>query len=125
MMTRNKIIIIALVASVILPILLVLVFHKKTPTIIKPSSSQVIKAAIDSAIAPLKRENDSLLRENDSLHHLYIEIQKRNTELKAQIIESRNSIGIIQKYYNEKISSVDRFTPANIDSFVSNRYLHR
>lgn len=125
MITKNKVAIIALSASVIIPLLLVLLFHHPHPPVHKPSSSDIIKEAIDSAIAPLKRDNDSLLRENDSLHHLYIGIQQRNTELRADIVRSHNSIGIIQKYYNEKISSVDRYSPADIDSFLSNRYLHK
>ncbi len=124
-MTKNKVIIIAIAASIIIPLLLVLLFHHPRPPEHKPSSDDIIKEAIDSAIAPLKRDNDSLLRENDSLHHLYIGIQQRNSELRAQVIRSNNSIGLIQKYYNEKISAVDRYNPADIDSFLSNRYLHK
>ena len=113
------------VGVIVIIIIWLLFFHHKNKPIAPQPNKDVIQAAIDSAIVPIQKRNDSLLRENDSLHRLFNGTQDRNKELMALIAKEHNARFTLKKQYDEKINAVDQFTAADIDSFVTNRYLNK
>lgn len=113
------------IGVIVIIIVWLLFFHHKPKPVHAIPNNEIIKAAIDSAIVPIQKRNDSLLRENDSLHRLYDGTQQRNRDLLSLISKEHNARFTLKKLYDEKISAVDKFTPADIDSFITNRYLHK
>lgn len=124
-MTKTNKIIIVIAGAVLIVLAAYFIFHKSQPEPQPVTIDDKIKEAIDSATAPLKRENDSLLIVNSQLEELNIDQQKQTDSLLNKIEESKNTILQIKKKYNEKLSAVKSFTPADIQSFLTNRYGNR
>lgn len=109
--TNNKIVINAVIGTLLICILIYL-------AIPKPSMPVDLKASIDSLTVANKKLMESQNRIDSSISAYEYKIEK----IDSQISNIKNKSTIINKYYTNLGQQIDQYQPTQIDSFFKSRY---